>query len=69
MEAVPEARGEKRGERVSKSGVGAERTDREKGVKIAKIGGKGIHYPNHYTIRVQAVGLYVESLGNLIHVQ
>ena len=36
----------KRGKRVSNSGVGAECTDREKGVKIeGKKGGKG--YPNH----------------------
>ena len=32
---------------VSKSGVGAERADREKGVKIMKNGG-GKGYPNHY---------------------
>ena len=31
----------KRGESVSKSGVGAERADREKGVKISKNGGGG----------------------------
>ena len=37
----------KQGEKVSKSGVGAERAGREKGVKIRrKKSGKG--YPNRY---------------------
>ena len=38
--------GEKRGERISKSGVGAERANLKKGVKIGGNGGKG--YPNRY---------------------
>ena len=42
--------------------VGAERVDREKGVKIAKNWGKGIQIT---MIRVQAVRLYVERVGNL----
>ena len=36
----------KGGKKVSKSGVGAERAEREKGVKNAKNGRKG--YPNRY---------------------
>ena len=43
------------GKGVSKSGVGAE----ERVSKSRKMGGKGIK------IRVQAVGLYVERIGNL----
>ena len=44
LEAVPDAREKKkRGKRVSKSVVGAERVVREKGVKIAKNREKG--YP------------------------
>ena len=45
----------KRGKRVSKSGVGAERAP------IAKNGEKGIQIT---MIRGQAVGLYVERVGN-----
>ena len=43
LEAVPDVREKKnRGEMVSKSGVGAERADREQGVEIPKMGEK--HY-------------------------
>ena len=46
LEAVPDAREKKRVKRVSKSGVGTERAEREKGVKTAKNGRIG--YPNRY---------------------
>ena len=66
LKAVPDARENKRGKRVSNSGVGAERADREKGVKMAKNGGggggEGIQI---VMIRVQALGLYVERVGKL----
>ena len=54
LEAVPDARGGKWGGRVSNSGVGAECTDCEKGVKIANKGEKGIQIT---MIKVQAVGI------------
>ena len=61
--------GGKRGKRVSKSEVGAERADREKGVKSTKVGGGGGGGGIQITmIRVQHVGLYVERVGNLRHV-
>ena len=40
--------------------VGAERADREKGVKIAKNGGKGIKIA---MIRVLEMGLYVKRVA------
>ena len=49
----------KRGKGVSKLGVGAERADREKGVKITKNGGKGIQIA---MIRVLAMRSYVERV-------
>ena len=55
-------RGEKRGKGVSKSGVGAERADRKKGVKMAKKGEKGIQIG---VIRVLATRSYVEMVGKL----
>ena len=48
------------GKRVSKSGVGAERADREKGVKIAKMGKRCIQIA---MIRVLAMRPYVERVG------
>ena len=49
---------------VSKSGVGAERADREKGVQIAKMGGGGGEGIQIAMIRVQVMRLYVERMSN-----
>ena len=46
LEAIPDAREKHAGKGYRNQGWGQERVDREKGVKIAKNGGKG--YPNHY---------------------
>ena len=66
LEAVPDAGeaggGGGRGKRVSKSGVGAERADREKSVKITTNWEKGIQIT---MIRVQGVGLYRMSQKKL----
>ena len=62
LEAVPDEREEKPVKRVSKSGVGAERADREKGVKIARMREKGIQIA---MIRVLAMRSYVERVDKL----
>ena len=61
LEAVPDDRENKTRKRVSKSGVGAERADGEKGVKSRQMGKKGIQIA---MIRVLS-RTYAERVGKL----